>query len=225
MNRTTFEVGTFEVNCSILSENGKAIVVDPGADATHIRAELKKQELDLAAVLLTHAHFDHICAIPELQQVYPNLPVFISDADAKIVSHPFNQFPPDYPLVTGLKNVKSAKDLGAFLTSIGWTATVEVIDTPGHTPGGVCYLFSAPSTSSAQPSASTSEAQAPSTLFSGDTLFCCSVGRTDFPGGDMATLQESLEKLKVLPKDTVVVPGHGIETTIARELASNPFLQ
>ena len=225
MNRTTFEVGTFEVNCSILSENGKAIVVDPGADATHIRAELKKQELDLAAVLLTHAHFDHICAIPELQRVYPDLPVFISDADAKIISHPFNQFPPDYPLVTGIKNVKTAKDLGSFLTSIGWAATVEVIDTPGHTPGGVCYLFSAPSTSSAQPSASTSEAQAPSTLFSGDTLFCCSVGRTDFPGGDMATLQESLEKLKVLPKDTVVVPGHGIETTIARELASNPFLQ
>ena len=225
MNRTTFEVGTFEVNCSILSENGKAIVVDPGADATHIRAELKKQELDLAAVLLTHAHFDHICAIPELQRVYPDLPVFISDADAKIISHPFNQFPPDYPLVTGIKNVKTAKDLGSFLTSIGWAATVEVIDTPGHTPGGVCYLFTAPSTSSAQPSESTSEAQAPRTLFSGDTLFCCSVGRTDFPGGDMATLQESLEKLKVLPKDTVVVPGHGIETTIARELASNPFLQ
>ena len=83
MNRTTFEVGTFEVNCSILSENGKAIVVDPGADATHIRAELKKQGLDLAAALLTHAHFDHISAIPELQRAYPDLPVFISDADAK----------------------------------------------------------------------------------------------------------------------------------------------
>ena len=212
MNRTTFEVGTFEVNCSILSENGKAIVVDPGADATHIRAELKKQELDLAAVLLTHAHFDHICAIPELQRVYPDLPVFISDADAKIISHPFNQFPPDYPLVAGLKNIRPAKDLGTFLTSMGWTTTVEVIDTPGHTPGGVCYLFK------------TGDGK-PDTLFSGDTLFCGSVGRTDFPGGDMATLQESLEKLKGLPKDTVVVPGHGIETTIARELASNPFLQ
>ena len=159
MNRTTFEVGTFEVNCSILSENGKAIVVDPGADATHIRAELKKQELDLAAVLLTHAHFDHICAIPELQRVYPDLPVFISDADAKIVSHPFNQFTPDYPLVAELKNVKSAKDLGLFLAGIGWTATVDVIDTPGHTPGGVCFLFK-------------TDDGKPATLFSGDTLFC-----------------------------------------------------
>ena len=218
MNRITFEVGTFEVNCSIIFENGKALVVDPGAEATRIRAELKKLNLDLAAVLLTHAHFDHIGAIPELQQSFPGLPVFISDADAKIISHPFNQFPPDYPLVEGMKEIRDAKNLKDFLESIGWESTVEIIDTPGHTPGGVCYLFSAPSTSAAG-------AQAPSTLFSGDTLFCCSVGRTDFPGGDMATLQESLEKLKVLPGDTVVVPGHGVETTIARELASNPFLQ
>ena len=218
MNRITFEVGTFEVNCSIIFENGKALVVDPGAEAARIRAELKKLDLDLAAVLLTHAHFDHIGAIPELQRAFPELPVFISDADAKIISHPFNQFPPDYPLVEEMKGTTDAKGLEDFLKGIGWTTTVEVIDTPGHTPGGVCYLFSAPSTSAAG-------AQAPSTLFSGDTLFCCSVGRTDFPGGDMATLQESLEKLKVLPGDTVVVPGHGVETTIARELASNPFLQ
>ena len=220
MNRTTFEVGTFEVNCSILSENDKAIVVDPGSEATRIRAELKKQGLGLAAVLLTHAHFDHISAIPELQRVYPDLPVFISDADAKIISHPFNQFPPDYPPISDINFYRRVRpfcrsleeDLQAFIAELGWTATVEVIDTPGHTPGGVCYLFK-------------TDDGKPATLFSGDTLFCGSVGRTDFPGGDMATLQESLEKLKVLPKDTVVVPGHGIETTIARELASNPFLQ
>ena len=85
-----------------------------------------------------------------------------------------------------------------------------MIDTPGHTPGGVCYLF---------------RDGGASTLFSGDTLFCCSVGRTDFPGGSMATLRESLGKLKALDPETVVVPGHGSETTIARELKSNPFLQ
>jgi glyoxylase-like metal-dependent hydrolase (beta-lactamase superfamily II) len=212
MKRITFQVGTFEVNCSIIFENETALIVDPGADATLIAAKLAELALKPVAILLTHAHFDHICAIPELQRVYPDLPVFISDADAKIVSHPFNQFPPDYPLVAELKNVKSAKELGSFLAGIGWTATVDVIDTPGHTPGGVCYLFK------------TSDGK-PATLFSGDTLFCGSVGRTDFPGGDMATLQESLEKLKGLPNDTVVVPGHGIETTISREVASNPFLQ
>ncbi len=213
MKRITFQVGTFEVNCSIIFENETALIVDPGADATLIAAKLAELALKPVAILLTHAHFDHICAVNDLQERYPGLPVFISAEDAKIISHPFNQFPPDYPLVEGMKGIADAKGLKDFLKGIEWTTTVEVIDTPGHTPGGVCYLFSAPG------------AQAPSILFSGDTLFCCSVGRTDFPGGDMATLQESLEKLKVLPDDTVVVPGHGVETTIAREVASNAFLQ
>ncbi len=207
MNRTTIQVGTFEVNCSILSENGKAVVVDPGSEATRIRAELKKQNLDLAAVLLTHAHFDHIGAIPGLRRAFPSLPIFVSEADAKIIDHPFNQYPPDYPPVGEVKDLRDTRDLRDFLASIGWSTTVEVIATPGHTPGGVCYLFS------------------DNLLLSGDTLFCGSVGRTDFPGGDMQTLQASLEKLKTLPKETVVVPGHGPETTIARELKSNPFLQ
>ncbi len=206
MNRTTIQVGTFEVNCSILSENGKALVVDPGSEATRIRAELKKQNLELAAVLLTHAHFDHIGAIPELRRAFPALPVFVSAADAKIIDHPFNQYPPGYPPVGEVKDTRDAKELKDFIASLGWQTTVEVIDTPGHTPGGVCYLFST------------------GILIAGDTLFCGSVGRTDLPGGDMHTLMSSLEKLKVLPKDTIVVPGHGPETTIARELASNPFL-
>jgi glyoxylase-like metal-dependent hydrolase (beta-lactamase superfamily II) len=207
MNRTTISVGTFEVNCSILSENGKALVVDPGADASRILAELKRQELELAAILITHAHFDHICAIPELRGKFPALPIFVSPVDAKIISHPFNQFPPDYPPMDEIRDTRDVKDLKDFLSSIGWQTTVETIDTPGHTPGGVCYLFSN------------------GLLFSGDTLFCGSVGRTDFPGGSMPTLQASLEKLKKLPKETVVIPGHGSETTIARELAGNPFLQ
>lgn len=210
MERTTFSVGTFEVNCSIACENGKALVVDPGAEATLVAAKLAKLELKPAAILLTHAHFDHIGAIPDLQRRFPGLPVFISDEDAKIVSHPFNQFPPDYPPVGELKDVRDTRTLKEFLASIGWQATVDVIETPGHTPGGVCYLFA--------------DGQS-GTLFSGDTLFCCSVGRTDFPGGSMPVLKESLEKLKLLPPKTVVVPGHGCETTIERELKSNPFLQ
>lgn len=207
MNRSTIQVGTFEVNCSILSENGKAIVVDPGSEATRIRAELKKQDLELAAVLLTHAHFDHIGAIPELRRAFPALPIFVNAADAKVIDHPFNQYPPDYPPVGTVSDLRDTKELKDFLSAIGWTTTVEVIDTPGHTPGGVCYLFSN------------------GLLASGDTLFCGSIGRTDLPGGDMSTLQASLAKLKQLAGDTVVVPGHGSETTIARELKSNPFLQ
>ena len=210
MERTTFPVGTFEVNCSIVFEGGKALVVDPGAEATLVAAKLATLGLEPAAVLLTHAHFDHVGAVPDLQRSFPSLPVFVSEADAKIVSHPFNQFPPDYPPIGELGNTRDANTLSDFISSLGWRAEVEVIDTPGHTPGGVCYLF---------------RDGGASTLFSGDTLFCCSVGRTDFPGGSMATLRESLGKLKALDPETVVVPGHGSETTIGRELKSNPFLQ
>ena len=207
MERTTIQVGTFEVNCSILSENSKAWIVDPGQDATRIIKLLSEKQLTPVAVLLTHAHFDHIGAIPALQQAYPDLKVYVHKNDAKVITHPLNQLPPDYPPVAAPKN------LVAFETDakLDGLADVEILATPGHTPGGVCYYFSSPSPHPL--------------LLSGDTLFAGSVGRTDLPGGDMATLMDSLGKLTALPDDTLVVPGHGPFTTIADEKAGNPFLR
>ena len=112
-----------------------------------------------------------------------------------------NQMPPDYPPVGKLANLRHAETLAGDLPG------VETIATPGHTPGGVCYYF-----------------PSEKLLLSGDTLFAGSVGRTDLPGGDMATLMESLKKLTVLPDDTIVVPGHGPRTTIGDEKRGNPFL-
>ena len=201
MERTTFPVGTFEVNCSIVFEGGKALVVDPGAEATLVAAKLAKLGLEPAAVLLTHAHFDHVGAVPDLQRSFPSLPVFVSEADAKIVSHPFNQFPPDYPPISRHNNLKPAKLAEELIGGL------EVIETPGHTPGGVCYYF-----------------PDEKLLFSGDTLFAGSVGRTDLPGGDMPTLMDSLRKLTTLPDDTIVIPGHGPRTTIGDEKRTNPYL-
>ena len=204
MERTTIQVGTFEVNCSILSENGKAWIVDPGQDAQRIIKLLSEKQLTPVAVLLTHAHFDHIGAIPALQQAYPDLKVYVHKNDAKVITHPLNQLPPDYPPVAAPKN------LVAFETDakLDGLADLAILETPGHTPGGVCYHF-----------------KPQHLLLSGDTLFAGSVGRTDLPGGDMATLMDSLGKLTALPDDTLVVPGHGPFTTIADEKAGNPFLR
>ena len=197
MKSTTIPTGSFEANCTILSGDGKAWIVDPGGDARRIAALVRETGCAPAGILLTHAHFDHIGAIPELQAIWPGLPVYVHKDDAKVIAHALNQVPPDYPPIPLPENVRTE----------GWPDFLEVIETPGHTPGGVCYYL-----------------KQDSLLLSGDTLFAGSVGRTDLPGGHMPTLMASLAKLVELPGDTRVVPGHGPQTTIGLEKESNPFL-
>ena len=201
MNRTTIQVGGFAVNCSILSENGKAWIIDPGQEGDRIVKLLRESDLSPQAILLTHAHFDHIGAIPVLQAAYPDLLVYVHDNDLKVINHPLNQLPPEYPPIGQPKNPASPESLDNL-------ESLEVLETPGHTPGGVCYYL-----------------KNAKLLFSGDTLFAGSVGRTDLPGGNMAMLTASLQKLTALPDDTVVIPGHGMFTTIGDEKRGNPFLQ
>lgn len=200
MERLTIQVGPYEVNCSILADAGLAWIVDPGQEAERIAAMLADRGLEPAAVLLTHAHFDHIGGVPGLQKAFPGLPVYVHPKDQPVLTHPMNQLPPDYPAIGLPKNLADATTLAE--------RGVRVIETPGHTPGGVCYYFP-------------DEAL----LLSGDTLFAGSIGRTDLPGGDLPTLAESLKKLANLPGDTLVIPGHGPHTTIAAEKRVNPFLR
>lgn len=204
MQRYTIQVGSFEVNCSLLENEGKALIVDPGQEADRIIDALENKGWEPEAILLTHGHFDHINGIPGLLERFPDLPVYVSEEDAKVMSHPMNSLPPEYsPVSVPAKNLKTDLRNFSFLTF-----HFSFIPTPGHTPGGVCYFF-----------------PQEKLLLSGDTLFAGSIGRTDLPGGDMATLMRSLDSLRSLPEDTVVIPGHGMTTTIGRELASNPFLQ
>ena len=201
MERLTIQVGGFEVNCSILSENGKAWIVDPGQEAERIIDLLAKKGLEPAAILLTHGHFDHISGIPGLLKKFPDLPVYVHEKDMPMFGHPLNQLPPEYTSFARPRNLKT-------LDKLEGLEGLEILETPGHTPGGVCYYF-----------------PKDKLLLSGDTLFAGSVGRTDLPGGDMATLMDSLKKLTALPDDTLVIPGHGPHTTIAAEKLGNPFLQ
>jgi glyoxylase-like metal-dependent hydrolase (beta-lactamase superfamily II) len=171
--------------------------VDPGHEGARIAAILEKKGLEPEAVLLTHAHFDHITGIAELQKLFPNLPVYIHSEDTVMFGHPFNQMPGEYASIGVPANIHDVNEL----------KICEVIHTPGHTPGGVCYFFAEDKL-----------------LLSGDTLFAGSIGRTDFPGGSMSKMMESLKKLMILPDDTLVIPGHGSHTTIGREKTSNPYL-
>ena len=201
MERLTIQVGGFEVNCSILSENGKAWIVDPGQESDRIIDLLAKKGLEPAAILLTHGHFDHISGIPGLLKRFPDLPVYIHEKDMQMFGHPLNQLPPEYTSFAKPRNLETLDNLEGL-------EGLEILETPGHTPGGVCYYF-----------------PKDKLLLSGDTLFAGSIGRTDLPGGDMATLMDSLQKLTALPDDTLVIPGHGMHTRIALEKSGNPFLQ
>ena len=207
MNKEILPLGAIEANCIVLWDDPSAAwIVDPGADAARLTAFLAEKGLSPALVALTHAHFDHIGDITDLVAKWPTLPVHLAPADEMIAFHPQNAWAPYYsPTV---RPATLALDLveGATLSAGGLTA--RVLATPGHTPGGICLHF-----------------EKEHLLLTGDTLFAGSCGRTDFPGGSMATLSKSLKRLAALPPETAVIPGHGGTTTIARELAANPFLK
>ena len=203
MERLT--VGDIDENCylAVNSETNELLVIDPGAEAERIFAAIGERKP--RAVLLTHGHFDHIGALSGLMAKWPTLPVHIAPGDAPMIGHVMNVWPPDYPGVAKPKTLVADLTDGAALTGGGLTA--EVLSTPGHTPGSVCLHF-----------------KADNLLLTGDTLFAGSCGRTDFPGGSMPEMQKSLARLAKLDPKTAVVPGHGMTTSIGREVESNPYM-
>jgi hydroxyacylglutathione hydrolase len=199
-------VGEFQVNCFIVTGAAlQAIVIDPGAEAGSILRSLRERRLTVAAYVLTHGHFDHVSALAEVCAAMP-APVVMHAADLAWVFEPVNQMLPFYPQPRRPAGAPRALQGGETLTHA--ELTYEVLHTPGHTPGSVCLHFAA--------------AQV---LFSGDTLFAGSVGRTDLPGGSARRLTQSLRGLAALPAATVVQSGHGPPTTIGAERQANFFMR
>lgn len=198
-------VGAFGVNCYILSTPAsQAVVIDPGGDQDAIVSCLKERHAGVSAYWITHGHIDHLSALSILARDYP-APIYIHDRDAVWAFHPVNAMPPYYDApVKPRSPVLSLQD-GQVLDTLA--SECRVIGTPGHSPGSVCFHF-----------------PAQKMIFTGDTLFAGSVGRTDLAGGNEEMLSASLRSLSNLPEETAVYPGHGPSTTIAHEKRNNPHL-
>jgi glyoxylase-like metal-dependent hydrolase (beta-lactamase superfamily II) len=198
-------VGQLDVNCYIISDesNSEALIIDPGDEPKKIIEFIEATVLQPKYILFTHAHYDHVCAAKELHDQYNAIIVMHEQEKTtyrataqRCISWGYD--PEDFP-----EPERIVKDNDTI--SVG-TISFKVIHTPGHTPGSICVLGG-------------------NTLFSGDTLFKGSVGRTDLPGGDFGHLIQSLKKLMLLPPDTKVLCGHDGETSIAEEMRYNPFLK
>ncbi len=204
MNKVVLPLGVYGANCVILwKDPQQAWLFDPGYDAATILATLKKENLKLGVIVLTHAHFDHISALNSVLAEQP-APVYLHAADVPMAFSPMNQMPP-YTSTKKPASLDTTKGDGDTLTCGGLTATF--LHTPGHTPGSWCTRF-----------------EVENLMVTGDTLFAGSIGRTDFPGGSMDQMEASLQKLKQLPDVTRIICGHGSESTIGQEKKTNPYL-
>lgn len=202
MKVTYYPVGEYQANCVFLSdEQGTTVVIDPGDEAGRLLDRLKDQHLNVKAILLTHAHFDHLLAVRELQEA-TGAPLYIHAEDAPALSDAdISLIPPHRrPYVLTADRLLNDGDI----VTVG-DLTLTALHTPGHTKGSCCFLCE-------------------DLLIAGDTLFAGSVGRTDLPGGNMRTLFQSLRRLAALPGETQMISGHGEDTTIGYECRYNPFL-
>ncbi len=202
----TLLVGPLGVNCYILADekSKEGIVIDPGGNAGEILSVIKRLQIRVRAIVNTHAHFDHVLALSEV----------------RAATHaPFLLHADDVPLLSAAQ--ASAGSFGVYVSQpeppdqlvkegdevVAGEIKLHVLHTPGHSPGAICLAD-------------------PTRVFVGDTLFEGSIGRTDLPGGDYATLMSSIrDKLLSLPDSTVVYPGHGSSTTIGQEKTLNPFIR
>ncbi len=198
MKITKYSLGQLNTNCYILEKNNSCLIIDPADEASFILEELQVKKLKPLAILATHGHFDHVVAVGELQMSF-NIPLYIFKKDTfllKKINKTHKYFLGFSPNAISPKNIKYLKKGNMKIKDFEF----KVMKTPGHTPGGCCFYF-----------------KKESLVFTGDTLFKQGIGRYDFSYCSYHDLKTSLKKLLKLPKNTIIYPGHGEESSIEME--------
>ena len=201
-------VGPLQCNCSVIGDEAtrEAMVIDPGDDIEDVAAILRKHNLKVKQIVITHAHIDHVGGAMKLRAL-TGAPILLNQNDYALLKMLDMQATWVGMPATGEVKIDAELGHGASLSAGGLSA--NVLHTPGHTEGSVCLYF-----------------PAEKLLIAGDTLFAGSIGRTDLPGGSVEKIMRSLhQRVLALPDETVVIPGHGPKTTIGEEREGNPFLR
>ena len=199
-------LGPVYTNCYIAKnkETGEALIIDPADSPSKIELKVNAMGARPVAVLLTHGHFDHIMGVEAVREKY-QIPVYACRQEEEMLREPSVNMTDQMGKSCSIRPDVFLDDLQV-IEAAGFS--IQMIHTPGHTKGSCCYYL-----------------KEEGVLFSGDTLFCGSVGRTDFPGGSASQIRNSLHRLlAALPDDTSVYPGHDTSTTIGYEKRYNPFV-
>lgn len=199
-----FTVGPMEANCYILYNPDKreGLIIDPGAEGSRLIKFIKQEKISINYIINTHGHPDHIGANRKIKE-HTNAPILIHQYDAPMLTKSASVLSFLFPLESSSPPADTFIKDGDLIECAGMK--LKVLHTPGHTPGGISLLID-------------------DSIFTGDTLFSGSIGRSDLPGGSQEVLLNSIKKILSLDENLIIYPGHGPSTTVSEELHSNPFI-